>query len=384
MLNNCGAALRRAVVATIAPQKFNHSPTIGIMDFTQLINHVSKLNAPDLHMQVGQKPIVRLENGDIAVVEEFEPLSAESVQLVIDQITNERQKSHFQENLEFDFSHFIEGIGRFRVNIFYDNQGPAIAFRLISENIPSLADLGMSSTVEGLAALSHGLILVTGATGMGKSTTLAAIIDHINTNRRGHIITIEDPIEYTHKNKSSLVTQREVNVHTHSFANAIKSSLRQDPDVVMIGEMRDLETMAAAMTLAETGHLVFSTLHTQDAAQTIDRILDVFPAYQQQQIKTQLGNTLKGIISQVLLPRSDGKGRVAAREIMITNDAIRNCIVSGQPHQIYSMIQIGASQGMISMDQALEQLVVNGFISKESAIAKSSDPETLSAQLEQI
>jgi twitching motility protein PilT len=350
-------------------------------DFKKLLLDIVESGSPDLHLQVGQPPVVRLKNGSITFVDKMAPLTKEDVTDVINIITNEEQRMRFKEHWEFDFSYSIDDKGRFRVNVFQEKNGPSLAFRVIAEQIPTLAELGLGLEVERLLMLRHGLILVTGPTGMGKSTTLAAMVDYVNQNRNAHIITIEDPIEYVYKNKNSLITQREVNVHTHSFANAIRAALRQDPDVVLVGEMRDLETIAAAITLAETGHLVFSTLHTQDAAQTVDRIIDVFPPYQQQQIRTQVGNTLKAVISQVLLPRVDGTGRVAAREIMITNDAIRNCIMQGQVHQIYSMIQIGQQEGMVLLDQSLEKLVRQGLISKEDALSKATDIDSLIAKL---
>ncbi len=354
------------------------------MDFNSLIGEVLKSGSPDLHLQVGQYPVVRLNTGDIAALNKYPILTKEDVEGVIEKITNDEQKKRFKENLEFDFSFQINELGRFRVNIYQERFGPAIAFRTISQKIPTLEELGLGPAVEQLLQIPYGLILVTGPTGSGKSTTLASMIDYINEHRKAHIISIEDPIEYVYKGKNCLITQREVNVHTHSFANSIRAALRQDPDVVMVGEMRDLETIAAAMTLAETGHLVFSTLHTSDAAQTVDRVVDVFPSGQQQQIKTQLSNTLKGVISQVLIPRSSGEGRVAAREIMICNDAIRNCIAQGQNHQIYSMIQIGSSEGMVLIDQSLENLVREGAITKEAALSKASDISSLSAKLEDL
>jgi len=346
-----------------------------------LLIHVIESGSPDIHLQVGSAPVVRLNTGNIAVVEGMPLLTKEDVDEVIQTITTEDQRKRFKESFEYDFSYSIDHTGRFRINIFNEKNGPAVALRVISDQIPSLQDLGLSDAVERLLMLRHGLILVTGPTGMGKSTTLAAMVDYINEHRNSHIITIEDPIEYVYKNKNSLITQREVNVHTHSFANAIRAALRQDPDVVLVGEMRDLETISAAVTLAETGHLVFSTLHTPDAAQTIDRIIDVFPPFQQQQIRTQVGNTLKAVISQILLPRVDGKGRIAAREILITNDAIRNCITQGQVHQIYSMIQIGQSEGMVLMDQSLEELVRAGLVSKDDALSKATDIESLNQKL---
>ena len=354
------------------------------MDFNKLIREVIDSQSPDLHLNVGHNPIVRLKTGNIAALTDYPVLKKEDIEKIISDITNEEQKKRFKKDLEFDFSFHMGEVGRFRVNIFQERFGPAIAFRTISERIPTLEELGLGSVVEELLQLPHGLVLVTGPTGMGKSTSLASMINYINEHRQAHIITIEDPIEYVYKSNNCLITQREVNVHTHSFANAIRVALRQDPNVVMVGEMRDLETIAAAMTLAETGHLVFSTLHTPDTPQTVDRIIDVFPAYQQQQIRTQLGNTLKGVISQVLIPRTDGEGRIAAREIMISNDAIRNCITQGQIHQIYSMIQIGSAEGMILMDQSLEDLVRAKVITKEDAITKASDIESLSSKLSDI
>ncbi len=347
------------------------------MDLDNLLNEVISSKSPDLHLQVGQPPVVRLKNGDIAALTKHEPLKKEEIEEVIQKITNPTHKERLEKNLELDFSHSVKGQGRFRVNVFYEQNGPSIAFRMIGEEIPNFEAIGLGKEAEELCQLPHGLVLITGPTGMGKSTTLASMIDYINQNRSAHIITIEDPIEYLYKSKNCLVTQREVNVHTHTFSNAIKSALRQDPNVVMVGEMRDLETIAAAITLAETGHLVFSTLHTPDAAQTIDRIIDVFPAYQQQQIRAQLGTTLKGVIAQVLVPQADGNGRVAAREIMLSNDAIRNCITQGKIHQIYSMIQLNSSEGMKLMDQSLEQLVKEGAITKEDALSKAHDIDAL-------
>ncbi|MFC1732589.1 type IV pilus twitching motility protein PilT [candidate division KSB1 bacterium] len=368
----------------VAEQSVVVEATEPIFDFDDLMREVLSSRSPDLHMQAGQHPIVRLRNGSIAALNKYPVLVKEDIEKVIQTITNEEQKKRMKEKREFDFSYHIQDFGRFRVNVYKERHGPAIAFRLISEKIPTLEEIGLGKVVEDLLQFPHGLILVTGPTGMGKSTTLASMIDYLNAHRQSHIITIEDPIEYVYKNKNCLITQREVNVHTDNFSNAIRAALRQDPDIVMVGEMRDLETISAAMTLAETGHLVFSTLHTPDAAQTVDRIIDVFPAYQQQQIKTQLGNTLRGVISQVLIPRLDGEGRVAAREIMINNDAIRNTIIQGQVHQIYSIIQLNSADGMVLMDQSLESLVRNGMISKEDALAKANDIEALTNELSQI
>jgi len=354
------------------------------MDLTSLMKDVIASNSPDLHLQVGQPPIVRVKTGNIVSVSKYPVLKMEDIKNVLEQIMTETQKTEYEQNLEVDFSFSLKGNGRFRVNAYHDRFGPAVAFRIISETIPTLQELGLGPAVESLLQIPNGLVLLTGPTGCGKSTSLAAMIDYVNEHRNAHIITIEDPIEYIYKNKNCLITQREVKVHTHSFANAMRSALRQDPDVVLVGEMRDLETIAAAMTMAETGHLVFSTLHTTDAVQTVDRIIDVFPPNQQGQIRNQTANMLKGVISQILIPHASGEGRIAAREIMISNDAIRNCIAQNQTQQIYSMIQIGASDGMILMDDSLEELVRSGHISKEDALSKAHDLESLTKRIAYI
>lgn len=354
------------------------------MDLIKLLSDVHASGIPDLHLQVGKYPTIRLKTGDIAPIDNAPILTKETIDKFIDQITSDEQKKAFEKDHEIDFSFSIKDKGRFRVNVYKEREGSALAFRVISEGIPQLDELGLGDAVKNLLQFNHGFILVTGPTGSGKSTTLASMVNYINEHRKCHIITIEDPIEYIFENKQSLITQRELGVHTHSFGNAIRSALRQDPDVVMVGEMRDLETIAAAITLAETGHLVFSTLHTSDTVQTVDRIIDVYPTYQQQQIKNQLSATLKGVISQVLIPREDANERIAVREIMITNDAIKNCISKGDTSQIYSMIEIGVADGMISLDQSLEEYVRAGVISKENALAKASDFEALNNRLEDI
>lgn len=301
----------------------------------------------------------------------------EDVNEVIKQIASPNRLATFQKENEVDFSYGVQGVGRFRVNVYQEKNGPAVAFRVIPYVIPSFTEIGLGEIGEQIANLPRGLVLVTGPTGSGKSTTLATILDYINFHRQCHIITIEDPIEFIYNHKKSMVTQREINSHTISFARAIKSALRQDPDVVLVGEMRDLETIAAAVTLAETGHLVLSSLHTVDAAQTVDRIIDVFPPYQQQQIRMQLAMSLKAVISQTLVPLEEGVGRIAAREIMINNDAIRNCIMKGETHQIYSMIELGKNQGMQLLDDSLAALYQAGKISKDSAVSKASDPREI-------
>ena len=351
------------------------------MDLKKITKEVIATNSSDLHLHVGRPPIIRLPNGKLDSLANVKPLSIEDVKRIINDVTTFRQRESFKRNQELDFSYRVSDLHRFRINIYEEQKGPAIALRLIAENIPSLEDLGIENMKGWLEQFSSGLVLVTGATGMGKTTTLASIIEYYNTTRKSHIITIEDPIEFVHTPKESLITQRELGVHTHSFSNAIRAALRQDPDIVMVGEMRDLETITAAITLAETGHLVFSTLHTIDAAQTINRIIDVFPPEQQQQIRIQLASTLRAVISQSLIPRIDTNGRVAAREIMLGNDAVKNCISIGKTSQIYSIIQINAAQGMISMDRSLVDLCKAGLISEEEAFARAKDIESLNAYL---
>jgi len=347
------------------------------LDIKSVMLEAAKHNSPDLHLQVGQPPIIRLKTGDLTALEKAPVLSKADIDEIIRSITTDEQREVFARDLQLDFSYHAEGISRFRVNIFQEFHGPSLAMRLIPDVIPTLEDLNVDDVVKSLAMLHSGLILVTGPTGMGKSTLLASMIDYINTNRSAHVITIEDPIEFLFKSKNCLFSQRELNIHTRSFAGAIRVALRQDPDIVLVGEMRDLETISAAITLAETGHLVLSTLHTIDAAQTVDRIIDVLPADQQQQIRAQLAGTLKGVISQTLVPRMDGQGRMAAREIMVVNDAIQICIRKAETKQIYSIIQINGEEGMRLMDDSLELLVREGTISPEEAISHATDSQTL-------
>ena len=351
------------------------------LDLRGVMEQVAALSSPDLHMQVGQPPIIRLRTGNLSALEGAPVMTAEDILGIIAQITTPDQKAVFEKDFQLDFSYHLEGVSRFRVNAYQEHKGPSLSFRLIPDKIPTMEEIDMDEVAKSLAMLGSGLILVTGPTGSGKSTVIASMIDYINKNRSAHIITIEDPIEFVYKSQNCLFSQRELNVHAHSFAGAIKGALRQDPDIVMVGEMRDLETISAAITLAETGHLVLSTLHTVDAAQTVDRIIDVFPANQQSQIRAQLSATLKGVISQTLVPRLDGNGRVAAREIMIVNDAVQNCIVKAETNQIYSIMQINADQGMRLMDESLEMLVHEGVISVEEAVAHSSDGAALYAKL---
>lgn len=330
-----------------------------------LLDECVKHNASDLHLQTGLAPILRVD-GFLRVLTNYPVLSEEMVEQLVFATLDEEQKKILLKDKEFDYSFAFGDLGRFRVNAFHEKGNMAAAFRLIPNKILSLRDLGMPGVVETFADHPHGLVLVTGPTGSGKSTTLAALIDKINTERAVHIITIEDPIEFTHRSKRSVVAQREVHYDTYSFAAALRSILREDPDVVLIGEMRDLETIQAALTVAETGHLVFATLHTNSAAQSIDRIIDVFPAHQQPQIRAQLANVLNGIVSQRLVPAVDG-GRIAVTEILVANAAVRAIIRDGKTHQLDVAIQTGGDVGMQTMDRELARLVQSGTINFDVA-----------------
>lgn len=330
-----------------------------------LLEEVIKRKASDLHLQVGLAPMLRVD-GSLTPVQGADPLNEESVETLIFSILDEDQKQILLKDKEFDFSFAFGDLGRFRVNAFHERGNMAAALRLIPNEILTVEQLGMPQIVTKFADYPRGLVLVTGPTGSGKSTTLAAIVHKINHERAAHIVTIEDPIEFTHKSAKSVIVQREVHYDTYSFSAALRSSLRQDPDVVLIGEMRDLETIAAAITIAETGHLVFATLHTNSAAQSIDRMVDVFPPHQQPQIRSQLANILMGICSQRLIP-SIGGGRTVAAEILVATPAVRNIIREGKSHQLEAVIQTGAEFGMQSMDKTLVSLVHAGTISYEEA-----------------
>jgi len=311
-----------------------------------------------------------------------EAITPEISKQLIYSILSEAQREKFEKNWELDASVFIANIGRFRLNAFMQKNGMEAVLRVIPSVIPEPEDIDISPGIIDLTNHNKGLVLVTGPTGSGKSTTLACLINIINQKRKCNIITIEDPIEFVYEPKLAIIRQREVGQHTLSFANALKYSLRQDPDVVLIGEMRDLETISAALTMSETGHLVLATLHTSDAAQTVDRIIDVFPPYQQQQIRVMLAGSLKAVVSQILLPRSDMDGRVAAREVMIVTPALANLIREGKTHQIYSAIDLGAKLGMISMDKALVELVRQGKVSIEDAVAKAQNPNMVRSSVQ--
>lgn len=340
-----------------------------------LLEEVIKKKASDLHLQVGLPPMLRID-GTLTPVQGGKVLNEETVELLVFAILDEDQKQILLKDKEFDFSFAFGDLGRFRVNAFHERGNLAAAMRLIPNEIRSIEELGLPSVINKFADYPRGLVLVTGPTGSGKSTTLAALVDRINKNRASHIITIEDPIEYTHKSDKSVVVQREVHYDTYSFSAALRSSLREDPDVVLIGEMRDLETISAAITIAETGHLVFATLHTNSASQSVDRMIDVFPPHQQNQVRSQLANILMAICSQRLIPAIGG-GRVAAAEILVATPAVRNIIREGKSHQLEAVIQTGAEHGMQSMDKTLVQLIHNGTITYDEARNFAVDIEEL-------
>src|SRR6266536_2333174 len=349
------------------------SPLVPVQE---LLGHALALDASDLHVTVGAKPTVRV-HGDLRALDQYEILEPDQVRRMIYAVLTQRQRERFEQELELDLSYSLPGKARFRLNVYFQRDAIGAAFRLIPFAIRSIEELGLPPQVEDFARLPRGLVLVTGPTGSGKSTSLAALIDIINNERDVHIMTVEDPIEYLHTHKRAVVNQREVGADTHSFANALKHVLRQDPDVILVGEMRDLETTQTAITAAETGHLVFATLHTQDAPQTIDRIIDVFPPHQQQQVRVQLSTTLQGIVTQQLLQTADGLGRCVAAEVLIATSAVRNLIRAGKVHQIYSVMQAGGRFGMQTMDASLAQLVRAGKITPRLAADRSHDPEEL-------
>jgi twitching motility protein PilT len=342
------------------------------MHIDDLLRMVVQRDASDLHLRAGEPPILRI-HGDLKRTD-LPRLTAEDVKNLLYAILNEERRQRFERDKELDLSYEVPGLARFRVNMFWQQRCVGAALRLIPFRIRTIDELLMPPAVKDLCMRPRGLLLVTGPTGSGKSTSLAAMIDHINTHKRCHIMTIEDPIEYMHHDKLSIINQRELGVDTHSFADALRHVMRQNPDVILVGEMRDLETIHLAITAAETGHLVMSTVHTQDAPQTIDRIVDVFPPEQQQQIRMQLSVVLVGVLSQTLLPNAQGTGRVAAFELMVATPSVRNLIREGKTHQLYMDIQTGAEFGMQTLDSCLLNLVRKGLVDFEDAIAKSSNP----------
>ena len=334
-----------------------------------LLLYVLEQGCSDLHLAANAHPTVR-KSGSLVQLEEWPVLTPQVIQKTMYAIMSGKQREKFEEELELDFAYALPGKARFRVNLYKQRDALGAAFRLIPYEIKALEDLGVPPAVSNFAMLPRGFVLVTGPTGSGKSTTLAAVVDLANRNRRDHIMTVEDPIEFLHEHKACLVNQREVGEDTWSFKNALKHVLRQDPDIILVGEMRDLETIEIALTAAETGHLVMATLHTQDAAQTIDRVIDVFPPSQQQQVRVQLAGALQGVVCQQLLKTTDGKGRVVATEVLVATPAIRNLIREGKTHQIYSALQAGAKHGMQTMDQHLAELVRKGRVSYDAALEK--------------
>ena len=341
-----------------------------------LLHQVVDRGATDLHLTAGLAPYVRLDDRLLPL--EQPPLSGGEIREIAYALLTQDKIERFERWKELDFALSIEGLARFRANYFIQQGSVGVAVRMLPFRICGFADLGLPVPImTDLCTKPKGLVLITGATGSGKTTTLAAMIDYLNATKEHHIITIEDPIEYVHASKKSIVDQREVGVDTQSFAQALKHVLRQDPDVILIGEMRDLETIETALTVAETGHLVFATLHTSDAAQTVNRIVDVFPAHQQNQVRIQLSMELLGVLSQQLVLRASGKGRVLAAEVLIANHALRSLIREQKVHQIYSVIQTGQKEGMRTMNQALYELYVNRLITLDEALARSSDPDDL-------
>lgn len=330
-----------------------------------LLEEIVRKNASDLHLHVGLPPMMRLD-GALTPIVGYQKLNAEEVETLVFAILDEDQRRILLKDKEFDFSFAFGDLGRFRVNAFHERGNLAASLRLIPNQIKTIAELGLPPVIQNFAEFPRGLVLITGPTGSGKSTTLAALVDKINSEKAQHIITIEDPIEFTHKSKRSAVVQREVHYDTYSFSAALRSALRQDPDIVLIGEMRDLETISAAITIAETGHLVFATLHTNSAAQSIDRMIDVFPPHQQPQVRSQLANVLQGICAQRLIPAIGG-GRVVSAEVLVANPAVRNIIREGKTHQLDAVIQTGADQGMQTMDRTLVKLVQTGVITYDNA-----------------
>jgi twitching motility protein PilT len=341
-----------------------------------LLQRVVDLGGSDLHLTVGIHPSVRIQ-GEIKPLTEFPVMNGSEIRRMIYAVLTQKQRERFENDLELDTSHSIPGIGRFRVNVFQQRDSVGAVMRIIPFEIVPLEGLGLPASAAQFAALPRGLVLVTGPTGSGKSTTLASMIDIINSSKHCHIMTVEDPIEFLHHHKQAVVNQREVGEDTHSFAQALKHVLRQDPDVILVGEMRDLETISTALTAAETGHLVFATLHTQDAPQAVDRVIDVFPAHQQQQVRVQLAASLQGIVTQQLVSMGPGKGRKVAAEVLVATPAVRNLIREGKTHQIYSAMQAGGKYGMQTMDQSIADMVKKDGLPMDIAIERCSNPEDL-------
>jgi twitching motility protein PilT len=346
------------------------------IDFAEILMEVIARRASDLHLTAGSRPMVRVR-GRLHPLDEHPILTPTDTREIVYSILTNDQRQRLETDWQLDFAYSIPNKARFRVNAYFQRAALSAAFRLIPFEITPLADLGLPPVIEEFAHKPRGIVLVTGPTGSGKSTTLASVLDVINSSREEHILTIEDPIEFLHQHKRCIVNQRELGSDAPTFAAGLKAALRQDPDVILVGEMRDLETIGTAITAAETGHLVFATLHTQDAPQSVDRIIDVFPASQQSQVRVQLAVALQGIVTQQLLPTADGQGRCCAVEVLIPTPAVRNLIREGKTHQLYSVMQTGGAQGMQTMDASLAQLVRAGKITRQLAEARSSTPEEL-------
>ena len=363
--------IQLSVFKQISTLPFNKDK-VALMDITELLAFSAKQGASDLHLSAGLPPMIRVD-GDVRRIN-LPPMEHKQVHGLIYDIMNDKQRKDYEEFLETDFSFEVPGVARFRVNAFNQNRGAGAVFRTIPSKVLTMEELGMGNVFRDICAVPRGLVLVTGPTGSGKSTTLAAMIDYINDNKYEHVLTIEDPIEFVHESKKCLVNQREVHRDTHGFNEALRSALREDPDIILVGEMRDLETIRLALTASETGHLVFGTLHTTSAAKTIDRIVDVFPANEKAMVRSMLSESLQAVISQTLMKKNGG-GRVAAHEIMRGTSAIRNLIREDKVAQMYSAIQTGASLGMQTMDQCLADLVSRRIISRDEAKAKAKFPE---------
>src|SRR2546421_7798630 len=366
------------------PRAVPIAPAKGMPQLTSiddLLEQMVGLNASDLHVTTDSPPVYRIR-GEILRAEGFDPMTPDDTRSLLYRILSSEQQKVFEQKRQLDFAYALPGVARFRVNIYYQREAVGAAFRLISQEIKGLEELGLPTVLHTFAEKPRGIVLVTGPTGSGKSTTLAAILDEINRNRSEHILTIEDPIEFVHRHKRCIVNQREIGPDALSFGDALKAALRQDPDIILVGEMRDMETISTALTAAETGHLVFATLHTQSAPSTIDRIIDVFPAEQQEQVRIMIANSLQGVVTQTLLPTADGNGRVAALEILFPDDACRNLIRQAKIEQIYSVMQTNTARGMQTMEQALADLTLRRVVNLEDALTRSSRPEQLTGILE--
>jgi twitching motility protein PilT len=352
-----------------------------ITSIDDLLREAVALDASDLHLSAGSKPVVRVK-GELLRLPDYPKLTPDSNREMLYRILSTEQQKQLELGRQIDLSYSIPGVARFRVNMYFQRKALGAAFRLVPTELKTLEDLGLPTTLYEMANKPRGLVVVTGPTGSGKSTTLAALVHYINRTRAEHILTIEDPIEFLHFHDRSVVNQREIGPDAPSFAEGLRAALRQDPDVILLGEMRDLETISTALTAAETGHLVFATLHTQSAAQTIDRIIDVFPAEQQAQIRIQIASTLQGVVAQALMPRADGTGRIAAVEVLIPDDAVRNLVRQGKVEQIYSIMQTSTGRGMQTMEQALAELTLQRVITRDVALSRSTKRDQLIGLLE--